>query len=79
MSLGLIFAGVVVSLVVQYLKKALDTTKTGTLTIMAIIAIVAAIIFSVLDMYGLTDSLLQMITTAGAFYAFIIKNVDPAE
>ena len=79
MSLGLIFAGVVISLLVQYLKQALDTTKQGTLAIMAIIAIVGAIIFSVLDIYGLTDSLLQMVTTAGAFYAFIIKNVDSNE
>lgn len=79
MSLSLVFAGVVVSLLVQFLKRALNTTKQGTLAIMAVIAIIGAIGFSVLQMYGMVDSLMQIIATAGAFYAFIIKNVDSNE
>lgn len=79
MSLSLVFAGVVVSLLVQYLKRALSTTKQGTLAIMAVIAIAGAVGFSILEMYGMVDSLIQIVATAGAFYAFIIKNVDSNE
>lgn len=67
-----IILGVLVSLVSQVSKKFFGTGEYQTLTTTVILAIVAAAGFTILKHEGYWESLLQVLTTAGAFYTFII-------
>ena len=71
----LILIGAIVSLLGQYLKNKFGTTSTGSLLLIVSISIIAALIMYFVDMFGYTEAFLQILTTAGAFYAFIINNI----
>lgn len=79
MELALVFGGVAVSLLVQWLKKAFGTAKVGTMTIVVVLALVGGIGFQLLSHYGLWEAFIQVLVSAGAFYAFIVKNVSKEE
>ncbi len=72
----LLFIGVLVSLVVQAVKKYLKTTTLGTLLAVAALSVGTAAAVYFLKMYGLYESILQILATAGAFYAFIIRIIE---
>jgi recombinational DNA repair protein (RecF pathway) len=73
MESGLLFLGVIVSLFIQWLKKNVGTTSLGTLVALAVVALAAATVVYYLKLYGFYETLLQILATAGAFYAFIIR------
>lgn len=69
--------GAAVSLVVQLVKKATNTTNTyAVLGTVLFLSLVGAGLEVTLQHYGLMSTVLQVLTTAGAFYAFIIRNVS---
>ena len=70
----LIFSGIVVSLLVQYMKTSFNLATTGTLLLVSGLSLVGAGGYFMLQKYGMLDSFLQIMTVAGAFYTFILKN-----
>lgn len=75
METGLIFGGVLVSLLVEFLKGKFKTGTTGTLAIVAILSLVGGIAYTLLTHFGMWESFVGVLVAAGAFYAFIIKTV----
>lgn len=75
METTLIFAGVVVSLIIEVLKKRFSLTGQSTMLVAAGVAALAAAGYFYLLKFGLLESFMQIATVAGAFYAFIIKNI----
>jgi len=76
MEVTLLFLGVLVSAVVQLIKKYAGTNTLTTVIATVILALGAAIASQVLSYYGWTEAFMQILTTAGAFYAFIIRNIE---
>lgn len=73
--------GVTISLLVQIFKKAYRKTHGSIPTEMilmftVILAVLGAGVYSFLNAYNYLDTVMQVIATAGAFYAFIIRNIE---
>ena len=75
METTLIFSGIAVSLFIQLLKKYLNLSGLGTMSVVAGLAFGSSVAYYFLQKYGFLEAFLQIMTVAGAFYAFIIKNV----
>ena len=73
---ALLFVGVLVSLFVQFVKTTFKTTTLGTLLVVAVLAIIGSAAAYFLTEKGLYESALQILATAGAFYAFIIRVIE---
>lgn len=72
----LLFAGAVVSVIVAIIRKYAGTSSTGTLVSVLGVSLVAAFGSAYLQHAGMWDSFLQIITAAGAVYAYFIKNTQ---
>lgn len=75
MELALIFGGVVVSLIIEAIKGYFNGSTTATMIAVAVMSLVGGIVYTLLTHYGLWESFIGVLVSAGAFYAFIIKNV----
>lgn len=75
METTLIFSGILVSLFIELLKKKFELSGMGTMAVVAGLAIGSSAAYYFLQKYGFLEAFLQIMTVAGAFYAFIIKNV----
>ena len=64
--------GVVVSLLVQWLKFKFDTRGLTTKVILLLVALASAAVYTQLMKLGLWAPVAQILMTAGAFYAFVI-------
>ena len=73
--MDLIFAGVVVSLLVEWLKRIFGTSRLQTISICAILSILGGVGYAVLSHYGVWEQAVSIFVTAGAFYTFIIKSI----
>lgn len=71
-----IIIGVVVSLIVQAVKKYAGTNTLWTLLSVLILSIVGAVGYSYLQSAGLWTSILPVLTMAGSFYAFVIARFE---
>lgn len=78
MDIALIFGGVVVSLVVQFVKSYFKTNTAATMLVVVGLSLVGGVGYMALLHFGLWQSFLQVLVAAGAFYAFILKNVTDA-
>lgn len=76
MELALVFGGVVVSLIVQMIKSAFNGSTTATMIAVVLISLAGGVAYTLLTQFGLWESFLGVLTSAGAFYAFIIKNMQ---
>lgn len=72
------FGGVLVSLLVQYLKNKFKTNTAGTLGIVAILSLIGGAAYYFLQQYNMLDAVIQILVTAGAFYTFFLKNIVDA-
>lgn len=72
---ALVFGGIVVSLIVQLIKKKTGTSSLGTLTAVVGLSILGGVAYEVLLHYGLWQAAISILTAAGAFYAFVIRSV----
>lgn len=68
--------GAVVSIIVQILKKRFNTQEFETLALVFGGCIIAATLYVFLQGTEYWDTVIQVITTAGAFYAFVIKRLE---
>jgi len=73
----LIFIGVIVSLLITFLKKFVfkNAGVTGSMLIVVLVSLMGAGIYTTLIHFGYWDAFLRIIAIAGAFYAYIIKNI----
>lgn len=76
MEAALAFVGILVSLLAQLIKKYTGTTSTGTLLAVAVLAVVGAVGAEYITKAGYMEVLYKILATAGAFYAFIVLNVE---
>ena len=76
MDIALLFGGVVVSLIVQAIKKYAGTDTPGTLISVVVLSILGGVGFWYLQHANLWNAFLEIIISCGAVYAFIIKNVE---
>lgn len=67
------FVGVVVTVLMQYLKKKLRTNKLGNAMLTLAISFIAAVGFKVLSDLGLWESFWAVVVTASMVYNFIVK------
>lgn len=68
--------GAIVSLLVELLKKRFDTEKWMTLSLVVVLALLAGLYRFVAQDFGFWEQTIQVLSYAGAFYAFIIKNLE---
>ena len=76
MEIALLFIGVVVSAIVQFIKTRWETKPLVTVFSTIGMAVFAAIGVWFLEYFGWMEAFMQIIMTAGAFYAFIIRNIE---
>lgn len=74
MDATLLFLGVIVSVVVQLIKIKFGTDRLKTLLSVVVLSLLVGAGSWYLKNLGLWESFYQVIITAGAVYAFIIKN-----
>ena len=80
MEIALIFGGVIVSLLVQFIKTKFRLNVAGTMIFVAVLSLVGGFAYKAMLAYGLWEAFIGVLTASGAFYAFILKNVkDIAE
>lgn len=79
METALIFSGIVVSLFIELLKKKFNLSGLGTMAVVTGLAAGGSVAFYFLQKYGFLESFLQIMTVAGAFYAFILKNIKDSQ
>lgn len=75
METALIFSGIAVSLFIELLKKKFKLSGLGTMAVVIGLALGSSVAYYFLQKYGFLEAFLQIMTVAGAFYAFIIKNL----
>lgn len=75
MESALIFGGIAVSLLVEWVKTRFDLSTTSTMLTVVGLSLAGGAAYFFLNLYGLWESVLQILISAGAFYAFIIRNV----
>jgi hypothetical protein len=68
--------GVFVSLSVEGLKSKYGADGMRTMTILTLASVGAAVIYAVLSANGYWSTLAQILTTAGAFHNFIIRQIE---
>lgn len=68
--------GVIVSLVVQFIKKKWPSDTTTTMLVVLTVSFIGAASYVLLMDTPFWPTILQVITVAGAFYAFIIKRFE---
>lgn len=71
--------GVLSSLLVEWLKSVFNVSGKWVVLIVAVVSLVAALIYKTLLFFGYWEAFLGILMTAGAFYAFIIKNIPSEE
>jgi len=68
--------GIIVSLVVQWVKKTLGTDRMKTMFAVLVFSFVAAAVYVLVEGTSIWPMLLRVMTVAGAFYTFIIRNFE---
>lgn len=75
METGLFFGGILVSLLVTFIKSKVKTGAFGSMLIVAGISMAGSLAYTALVHFGYWEAFLKIVITAGAFYAYITKNV----
>lgn len=70
------FIGVIVSLLIQWLKTTYETPSWKTMFILVGISFAAALVYTYFSYLGMWELVAKILTSAGAFYAFIIKRFE---
>ena len=77
-NLTLLFAGAVVSLLVELVKKYFGMTRLGSLAILVGLSLLGGAGAWYLQNTGLWEAFVKIIATSAVVYAFVIKNVEIA-
>jgi hypothetical protein len=70
--------GAIVSVIAQFSKKIFGTGEWQTLGTVAVLSLVAAGVYQLLNAYDYWGSVQQILITAGAFYSFVILRFSGA-
>lgn len=71
------FIGAIVALLVQISKKKLGTSKNGTLVLVLIVSLVAAIVYYLLGRSPqLLETVIKILSVAGAVHNYIIRQFE---
>lgn len=70
--------GAIVSVIAQISKKIFGTGEWQTLGTVAVLSLIAAGAYQLLNAYDYWDSVQQILMTAGAFYSFVILRFPSA-
>lgn len=70
----LLLGGVVVSLIVQWVKNKYSTNNFLTMVALVSISLIGGAVYKILTQFDLWESFWNVIVYASAFYAVIIKN-----
>ncbi len=70
------FIGVVVSLLVQWLKNLYGTSGYKTMLVLAGVSLLAAIVYTYFTYLGVWEIVAQVLMVAGAFYAFVLSQFE---
>lgn len=76
MDSALIFGGVAVSLVIEFISQKFGPKSFITMALVVLFSLLGGVAFYFLKMFGLWEASLQILVSAGAFYAFIIRNIS---
>jgi len=76
MELSIVFGGVVVSLIIQGIKKYFGTSRFVTILSTVILSIVGGFAYAWLNKNGMWQQALQILAVSGSFYAFIVKSIE---
>lgn len=68
--------GAIVSGIVQFIKNSMNTTKAGTLAVVAVLSFVFAFGVWLLQTYNLWTSFLAIVASASTIYAFFIQHFE---
>lgn len=76
----LVFVGIAISLAITFIKSLIkkagyDTNTSGSMFIVVAVSLLGAGVYTALVHFGFLEAFIKLITIAGAFYAYIIKNV----
>ena len=71
-----IILGIGISGLIQWLKNKYKTNEYMTLLVLAGVAILGSLLYTGLSSTGYWDALYQILVTAGAFYAYILKRFE---
>lgn len=78
MEIALVFGGIVVSLLVEAVKTKWRLNAFGIMVFVAVLSLLGGLAYQAMLHYGLWEAFIGVVASAGAFYAFIIKNVKDA-
>jgi predicted negative regulator of RcsB-dependent stress response len=78
MDLILVFAGAIVSVLIEVLKNFMKLNRLGALVSVVVLSLLGGFGFWYLRETGLWESFLQIMASAALVYAFIVKNVQTA-
>lgn len=76
---ALVFAGIVVSFVVEFVKRKYELSTFGTLTVVLCLSVLLGTGYWAALTYGFLSSIIAILTACGATYAFIIRNLKTDE
>ncbi len=68
--------GVAVSVIVQLVKSQFKTSKYATILTVLALSLIGGGVYVLLVEYSYWQAVVQMLAAAGAFYAFIIKQLE---
>lgn len=78
MEIALIFGGIVVSLLIEFVKNKLKLSAFGVMAFVVGLSLLGGLAYQALLAYGYWEAFIGVVASAGAFYAFIIKNLKDA-
>ncbi len=70
------FGGVLVSLLVQAVKTKWKLNAFGIMVFVAVLSLIGGFAYKAMLAYGLWEAFIGVVVSAGAFYAFILKNIQ---
>lgn len=76
---SLVIVGAIVSLIVQVIKTKLGTSKMASLAAVIVLSLIGGAVYVTLKDTTYWQTILQILMAAGAFYAFIIKQLEPRD
>jgi len=75
MEIALVFGGIAVSLLIEFVKNKLKLSAFGIMATVVVLSLLGGLAYQALLAFGYWEAFIGVVASAGAFYAFIIKNV----
>ena len=73
----IVILGVVVSIIAEIIKRYFSTNKLATLVVVLAMSIIAAVVYYFISQSAIFPTIIQILIIAGAFYAYLIRNILP--